>query len=333
MPNVVENFKKRVVEGKYTVFVSSMVVLAMRFSLFYVHGPPQIPVSDTGFLWQYIAHFFTDPLISFGVSTLFVFLIAFLLSGLNNRFSLIRTRTNLPFLVPLVLFSLHPVFLTVSPCFFSLTLVLTALFPLLSAYQQTDSRLFSFRSAILIGLAGLFQIYALLLLPLWWRGEMTMRGSQPKSFFTFLFGVFLVYISVFSFYFLIDNVVGFVMPFHYFTQFSTLQAFRFSVVEWIGIILLFGFLLMYVLLSMNLSARAKKLALSSTNFMVFIIFFSIIFQAVYWHETKFFFWLNIALISYLIAYYHSRSTLPVHVFIAIGMTILLAAFYLLNLLF
>ena len=333
MPNIVDNFKEKIVEGKYTVLVSSVFVLAMRYLLFYYQGAPQMSVPDTGFLWQHIAHFFTNPLISFGVSTLFVFLIAFIISGLNNRFSLIRTRTNLPFIVPLILFSLHPAFLAVSPCFFSIVLILTALFPLLRAYQQADSRLYSFRSAILISLAGLFQIYALLLLPLWWRGEISMRGRQPKSFFTFIFGISLVYIPVFSVYFLLDNVAGFVAPFLHFTQFSTLLILQFSAIEWVGIAFLFGLLLMYILLSMNLSARAKKLTLSSTNFMVFVIFFSMIFQVVYWHETKFFFWLNIALISYLIAYYHSRSISRMHVFIAWAMTILLAVFYWLSLFF
>ena len=323
MATAVENFKEKIVEGRYAVLVAAIVVLVMRFLLFYFRGVPEPLVIDTGFLWRFVAPLFSNPSISFGVSTLFVFWIALLIAGVNNRFSLIHTRTSLPFIVPLFILSLHPVFLMITPDLISTLLVVFALFPLLKAYQQTDTRLFSFRSSILIGIAGLFQIYALLLLPLWWRGEMSMRGRQPKSFLAFVFGFFLVYLSVFALYFLFDNVYGFYAPFLFFVHFLPLVIPLLSVVEWIGLALLF----IYILLSMKWSGRAKKLTSSSINFMVSVVFFSMIFQVVYWHETKFFIFTGIALISYLIAYYHSRSASKIHVVLAFVVVTILAVFY------
>ena len=330
MATTAEKFKEKIVEGRFTALTFSIVVLVMRFLLFYSHGVPEWRFPDTGFLWQYVAPFFANPLVSLGFSTFFVFLIAYFIFALNNRFSLIRTRTSLPFVVPLFLFSLHPAFLVMTPDLMAILLILIALFPLLESYQQPDTQLLSFRTAILIGLAGLLQIYALLLLPLWWRGEVLMRGVQPKSFFTFLFGVFLVYLSVFSVYFLFDNVSGFVAPFLFFVQLPPIEIPYFSVIEWIGITSVFAVFVLYMVSAVNLSAQAKMLTLSSTNFIVFVISFLMIFQVIYRYETVFFFLLNIALIGYLIAYCHSVAVSKKHVYCAYLMLLLLIGFYLLS---
>ena len=326
MASIVENFKERIVEGRFTALTFFIVVLAMRFLLFHFHGVPEWRFPDTGFLWQYVAPVFANPLVSFGVSTFFVFLIALLISGLNSRFLLIRTRTSLPFVVPLFLFSLHPLFLVMTPDFIAILLIIIALYPLLESYQQPDTQLLSFRSAILIGIAGLFQLYALLMLPLWWRGEVSMRGMQPKSFATFVFGVFLVYLSVFSVYFWFDNVSGFVAPFLFFAQLPPVEIPYFSVIEWVGIAFVFVFFAFYMLSGTSLSVRAKL----STNFIVFVVVFSLLFQIVYWRETVFFFLLCIALISYLIAYYHSVSMSKKHVYYAFLMMMLLTGLYTLH---
>jgi len=47
-----------------------------------------------------------------------------------------------------------------------------------------------------------------------WRGERTMRGPQIRSLLSSLFGVLLVYISVFSIYFILDDITGFLLPFN-----------------------------------------------------------------------------------------------------------------------
>jgi hypothetical protein len=330
MASIVQNFKSGFVEARFTSLVVSFVVLAMRWLQFHLRGIPEPNFTDTGFLWRYFAPYFTNPIVSFAVATFFVFLIALLISGLNNRFSLIRTRTNLPFVVPLFLFSLHPHFLAMNPDYISIVLILIALSTLLQSYQQPDTQIFSFRSAILIGTAGLFQIYALLLLPLWWRGEVSMRGIQPKSFFTSVFGVLLVYSSVFSVYLLRDNLSGFVAPFLNFTRISTLEIPDFITIEWVGAGFVLVIFALYILLGINLSARAKVLTLYATKFLIFVIMLFLVFQGAYRSETIFFFSMNIVLMSYLIAYYHSLATSKVHVYCIYVITILLLLFYFLN---
>lgn len=330
MASIVQHFKAVFIEARFTPFVVSIGVLAMRGILFHFQGVPENVLPDTSFLWQYFAPYFAHPIVSFVSGTMFVFLTAVLISNLNNRFSLIRTRTNLPFIVPILLFSLHPYFLAMTPNYVAIVLLLIALHSLLASYQQPDTQLNSFRAAILIGVAGLFQVYALLLLPIWWRGEVAMRGVQLKSFFTSIFGIVLVYLSVFSIYFLIGNVQGFLAPFQHFVQISLLDTYHFAVVQWISITFVFVFFVLYMLLSLNISVRAKVLTQSGIKFVAAVIALFLVFQAVYWEKTLFFFLMNIALISYLAAYYHSIATAKSHVWLALTMTIVLGGVYLLN---
>jgi len=112
----------------------------------------------------------------------------------------------------------------------------------LKSYQASDATLYSFQSAILIGVASLFQIYAIVLLPLWWRGELAMRGPQFRSFLSSLFGIFLVYISLFSVYFIFDELPAFVQPFLSLASFSLPQLPDYSWSAW-GVVMLIGLFL------------------------------------------------------------------------------------------
>jgi hypothetical protein len=328
--DIVQTFRTRFVEARFISLAVAIGVLAMRLLLFYLHGIPEIYFPDTGFLWHYFSPFFANPMVSFVSGTVAVFIIAALIAHLNNRFSLIRSRTNLPFIVPLVLFSLHPYFLAMTPDFVAIALLLTAVPSLMQSYQQPDTQLHSFRAAILIGTAGLFQLYALLLLPIWWRGEVLMRGVQLKSFFTSIFGVFLVYLSVFSVYFLFGNVQDFLTPFLRFSDISFPNIYYFTTIQWAGVASVFIFFLFYITLCLNMSVRVKVLTYSVTKFAISVITLFFIFQIVYWNETKFFFLMNIALIAYLIAYFHSISISRAHVFCAYIVMMLLLVFYFLN---
>jgi hypothetical protein len=330
MADIVEKFKTQFVEARFTSLLVSIGVLVMRWLLFHFRGIPEYNFPNTGFVWQYFAPYFANPETSFVVGTIFVFLIAILIAHLNNRFSLIRTRTNLPFIVPLFLFSLHPYFLAMSADYVAIMLLLIALSSLFSSYQQPDTQLFSFRSAILIGVAGLFQIYALILLPVWWRGEVSMRGVQVKSFFTSIFGVLLVYLSVFSIYFLYGNVEEFVAPFLNFNRISVHEIPYFTPAKWIGVAFVFVLFGLYMLLSLNISSRVKVLTLSATKFVIWVIALFLILQVIYWNETMFFMSMSIAFASYLVAFYHSIAISKAHVYCAYIVMILLIIFYLLN---
>lgn len=331
MHRAVRTFKANFVEARFTSLIVSLLVIGMRLAMmFSLTGLPDTVYPDTGYVWQFAEGWISDPRISFVAGTLSVFVIAWLIASLNNRFSLIRTRTNLPFIVPLFLFSLHPYFLMMSPDYVGIIFILMAFFPLLKSYQQTGAQVYSFQSAVLIGLASLFQIYALFLLLLWWKGEVWMRGTHFKSFLSFVFGVLLVFWSVFAVYFFFDDVPGFLNPFLFFADLSVPAVPQLSVWQWIGTVLIFMFFILYLYFSMRTYARNKVLTLSTMQFMAWLLVFLIILQVVYWSESLFFLSLGIAFISYLIAHFYTMITSKTPVYIAYAVIVLLVLFYLIH---
>lgn len=330
MHRVVRTFKTRVVEARFASFIVSMCVVAMRYGLFVRRGIPEITFPDTGFLWKYIGAWFQHPWVSVASSTLSVFIIAWLLSAINNRFTLIRARTNLPFIVPFIVFSIHPYFLSMSADYISIILILYAFIPLLSSYQQSNTQLFSFRISILIGLAALFQVYALLVLPLWLYGEYSMRGGHFKSFLASLFGLILVFWSAFVLYYFTNNIADFIFPFYYVSDISLLKIPPLSVYEWVLTSLTLFLFASFMVLSMRTYIRDKVITLVSIQFMIFMLIFLLLFQFVYWNNTLFLLLLSLALLSYLIAYFYTMVAKKGYIYSAYFLAVLLVVFYFIN---
>lgn len=331
MHAVVRIFRTYIVEGRFIPLIVSVGVIGMRAALFFRGEKIPVVYNDTGYLWRYFSHLFADPLVSVVASTISVFLIASLISSLNSRFTLIRSRSTLPFAIPLFLLSLHPWFLVMTADYVAVIFILIAFFPLLKSYQTPDATLYSFRSAILIGVASLFQIHAIVLLPLWWRGELSMRRPQFRSFLSSLFGFCLVYVSLFSVYFLFDDLLGFVQPFLSFASFSLPQLPGYSWSEW-GIVLLTGlFFISNMILSIKTYYRDKVLTLTFMQFMVFLITFQLLLQILYWDETVFYLTLGIALISYLNAYFYTKIHSKTYIYLAALIVVVALYFYLYHL--
>ncbi|NLY23760.1 MAG: hypothetical protein GX042_01930 [Bacteroidales bacterium] len=332
MRAVVRTFRTTIVEGRFISLITSLVVIGMRTLLFYRAGMPAHAFTDNSFIWSHIAHLFADPVVSFTASTVSVFLIALILSSVNSRFTLIRSRSTLPFLVPLFLFSLHPWFLVMRGDYLSLIFILLAFSPLLKSYQKSDSYLYSFRSGVLIAVASLFQLYALVLLPLWWRGELSMRGYQFRSFLSSIFGVLLIYISLFSLYFLYDDIAGFLQPFRVSATLSLPALPALTITEWIAVMLVGLFFILNMYLSIRTYSRDKVLTLSFMQFVVFLIIFLLLLQVLFWSMTLFFFTLCLALISYLNAYFFTRTVSKANIILGYVTSLLMMLLYLSHLL-
>lgn len=328
MHAVVRRFRTTIVEGRFVSLFASLGIIGMRGALFLWGNKPPVTFSDSSFLWRYIAPFFTDPLISLIASTLSVFLIAWIISAMNSRFNLIRSRSNLPFVAPLFLLSLHPWFLMMSGDYIAILFILLAFFPLLRSYQNPAAYLFSFRVGILIAVASLFQVFALTLVPLWWRGEQSMRGSQFRAFLSSLFGVFLVYVSLISVCLFLDDGAAFLQPFLSFSAISLPAIPGFSLQEWGTVALVALFFISNMILSIKTYGRDKVLTLTLMQFVVFMIVFLLLLQVVYWIQTVFFLTLGIALISYLNAYFYTKTVSTTNVYLAYTMVGMMMLIYL-----
>ncbi len=321
-------FRKTFVEGRFIPFLGVLGFLLMRTLLFLYAVPfrSSLPPTDN-YLWNPLSGWFDDPLISFLTSTVSIFAIAWVLSSMNSRFNLVRARSYLPFVVPLFLFSLHPCFLEMSGDYIAILFILFAFFPLLESYQQPDSYLFSFRSAVLIGLASLFQVFALWFLPLLWYGERSMRGGQSRSFLASLFGLALVYVTLFSIYFLMDDLAGFARPFLHFTSFSIPSFPSFSTAEWGLLFLGLLFFVFNIALAAKIYMRDKVLTLVTMRFVVFLVVAMLLLLLIYWEHLRFFLLFAISLVSMLNAYLYTRTQAKRHIYMAYGWLLLMLLFY------
>ena len=328
MHYIVKAFRTNVVEGRFTSLIVSVVVIVMRIMLFVSNGLPELSIHSNNYLWQHISLFFSKPEISFAASTISVFIIAGITTILNNRFSLLRTRSNLPFIFPLFFLSLHPYFLIMTGEYIAIIFILLSFFPLLESYQKPDSYLYSFRSSILVATASLFQVFAIILIPLLWRGEKLMRGPQIRSLLSSLFGVTLVYISVFSIYFILDDTTSFLQPLTSLTHITLPKIPSYSIIEWIIASFILLFFILNMIFSINTYGRDKVLTLTFMQFVVFLIIIFLLLQILFWSTTLFFLTLSITLISFLSAYFYTRNNSRNHIYLFYFMFLIMIMIYL-----
>lgn len=328
MHSAVKTFHANIVEGRFTSIIVSIIVIIMRIMMFLNNGVPELATKSNNYLWNLISFLFTKPEVSFIASTFSVFLIAWLIFSLNNRFSLLRSRSNLPFIFPIFFLSLHPYFLAVTGEYIAIIFILISFFPLLESYQKPDSYLYSFRSSVLIATASLFQIFAIILIPLFWRGERTMRGPQARSLISSLFGAVIVYMSAFSIYFFLDDINSFIEPFYQFINISILDIPRYSIFEWVVATSILMFFILNMIFSVRTYGRDKVLTLNFMQFIVFLLLFLIMLQAVYWEITPFFLTLSITLISYLSAYFYTKNNSRNHIYFVYFMFLVMVVFFL-----
>lgn len=310
------NFKTYFVESRFVSIVFSAIIILLRFLMFFKNGLPESTDFKSNAIWDYFNPMLQDyPWISFLGSTLAVFIISFLISELNIRYGIIRLRTSMPFYLPLLIFSIHPAFLRLTPDLPALVFVLWSLFPLLSAYQYQRSHRYAFQFSALIAIGSIFQIYTLLLLPLWLIGLKLFDHVSLRSLFASLFGVIIVYWIVFSFYVFGDNISGFLAPFIQLTEIYDFTQFpQFSVPQW-------GFVgTMLLLVVIYLSADAKQIVRerSFTKKVLFfnslLLIFAILFQILYFSYILFFMYLGIALFSMIISHFYTNSIRQIQIY-------------------
>lgn len=325
---LVRNFKSYFVESRFISIVVSVVVILLRFLMFLRKGLPDFPINSSNFVWPYIESVFQEnPIFSFLASTLSVFIISYLISELNIRYGVIRVRTSMPFYIPLILFSIHPFFLRMTPDYLGLIFILWSLFPLLASYQYHHSHRYAFQFGALLAIAGTFQIYALLFLPLWLVGLSAMGGMGFRSFIASIFGIILVFWIVFALYVFGDNIAGFIDPFKRFSEiYDFTQVPVFSVPQWgfIGTILLF--ILFFIIADNKQIARERSFTKKVLIFSISIIAFTVLMQVLYLNQTLFWLYVVTAFLSIIIAHFYTNTTFRLEI-ISFFIILILFAFY------
>ena len=298
-------FRINVVESRFTPIIFALIAIVMRLALFLSVGIQQQEY-PTSFAWKVISPLFSNNWISLAASTASIFIIAYIFSNLNLRYTLTRFRTSLPFSLLLFTLSVHPLFLAMTPNYLSTIFILFAISPLVESYQDHSPRNFAFKSGVLIALAATFQVYALVFLPIWLYGEISMHGFRIKSFIALLIGAMLVFWNVAGFYFLFDNLQSFLVPFTYFDSIN-LSLPQYTPIKWSIIGMLSMVTIIILVLDTTIFRRERVLTQKTLSFIILIAFCSTILHLLYWQQTFFFLLLSVIMLSFIVAHYFSYT--------------------------
>ncbi|NLC49905.1 MAG: hypothetical protein GX762_06015 [Bacteroidales bacterium] len=318
-------FRSNIVESRFTPIIFSLIAITMRLGLFLSVGVKQHDY-QTSFLWKAISPLFSNDWVSLVASTLSIFVIAFVFSDLNTRFSLTRFRTSLPFALVLFLLSVHPLFLRMSPNYLSTIFILFAFSPLIESYQHHAPRNYAFRIGVLIAIAATFQVFALAFLPLWWYGETSMHGFRVRSFIALLLGVLLVLWNVAGFYFLFDNLESFIEPFLQFGKLNLIPP-HYTIIQWSGVALLSLLTIVLIVLDIQVFRRERVITQKTLSFIILNAIVSIVLHYFYWQQTYFFIYQIIIMLSFIVAHYFSHVNKKGGVYLFAFVFISLIMFY------
>lgn len=304
------NFNTYFIESRFISIVVAIGVVLMRFLMFTKRGLPSTPINDSNLIWSHIEPLLQAyPLLSFAASTISVFFIAFIISEINNRFGIIRTRTSMPFYIPLIIFSVHPQFLRFTPDFPALIFVLWSMFPLLSTYQSHKTNKYIFQFSALLAMASVFQIYALLLIPVWIISLKALSEIKLKSLLASIFGVLVVYWITFAFYVFADNLPGFVAPFANIIEiYDFTQVPNFTVPQW-GLIGTILFIIIYFISVDNRQIIRERSFTKKTLYLsMSIIIVSLLLHVLFLTHTIFWMYVAIAFLTIIIAHFYTNIT-------------------------
>lgn len=304
------NFTTYFIESRFISVIIAIVVVLVRFLMFTKRGLPTTPINDANFIWNTIEPWLQKyPMASFVASTLALFIISFLISEINNRFGIVRTRTSMPFYIPFIIFSVHPMFLRLTPDLPALILVLWSMFPLLATYQSHNTHKYTFQFSALLAMASVFQIYAIILVPLWIIGLKALSEIKFRSLLAAIFGISVVYWIVFAFYVFADNIQGFIAPMIELGQiydFTRLP--DFSVPQWgfIGSILFF--VIYFISVDNRQIIRERSFTKKILYLSMSVIIVSLLLHILFLGHTVFWMYVALAFLSIIIAHYYTNVT-------------------------
>ncbi len=138
-----------------------------------------------------------------------VLLNAFLLAQINNRFTLIRTRTFLPIFIFLLLIGSWNETHTNISSHAALTLFMLALFNFFSMNKNRNASEQAFIGSFFIGVASLLINPYLVLIPVCWIGFVIFQSFSLRTFLASVFGVIVPWILFLSVEFLFQIKINF----------------------------------------------------------------------------------------------------------------------------
>lgn len=200
----------------------------------------------------------------------FTLLNAFLLVQLNNRFTIIRTRTFLPVLIFLLLMATWNQTHTVNGSQLALTLFILALFYFFNMSRNKKASEEAFMGSFFISVSSLLINPLIILIPVCWIGFMIFQSFSLRTFLASVFGMLAPWILYLSGSYLFNPGIDLLQYFSLYRNFSfiistgTLAELIYS--SALIVIMIIGIIGMYSVTHSDAIHTRNKL-----NFLVFLL--------------------------------------------------------------
>ncbi len=181
-----------------SVLLMLMVALVW-FSDLFIQNTVLLNLQDKTLVSGVNGFFSKNLLLSNIVSLLITALNAFLIGQLNNKYTIIRTRSFLPVLFFVLLMASWHETHTIVVSHIALTLVLLSFFVIFSVYRNRAASEQAFLSSFLIALASIFIEPIILFIPLIWVGLLLFHSMSFRIFLATIFGLltpWILYLSI-----------------------------------------------------------------------------------------------------------------------------------------
>lgn len=149
--------------------------------------------------------FLLNSLLSNIIAFVFTLVNALLLAQINNRFTIIRTRTFLPLVVFLFLMSSWGHTHIVNGSHLALTFNTFALFYFFSMARDRNATEAAFMGTFLVSLSSLFVLPFFFLIPICWIGFLIFQSFSLRTFFASILGAFVPWILFLSGKYIIES--------------------------------------------------------------------------------------------------------------------------------
>jgi len=228
-----ERSSSNVINGKYSLPVIILIsILCWSITIIFRAVETQTDSVTAGLFYNLMQEYFAPVLLTI-INYVLILGVGLLLLWLNQQFSIIRTRTLLPFLF-------YMLFITIdAPAFFSLEgniatfFLLIIVFYFFKSYQSKRAIEEAFNIGLLLSLGSLFSGRLLFFIPIIWIGLAYVQALSARSFFASLVGISAPYWLVFCWFLYQKDIAGFTESFHSFFQIKPLSFFDFTVAGWL----------------------------------------------------------------------------------------------------
>lgn len=207
-----KRFQNKITAGKFT-FPVVITIFALLWGLIYFVKPEIEPTKEGYYYTQLINNLSLNEFLERIINFILYGVIIYILIGINNTYSLIRTRTTFQACIYSLFIAACPVLQPLQQGALVTIAVCISLYFLFRTYQKNEPTGNIFHSYLFLGLGSLLFPQLIYLFPVWIIGEYNLQSLTPRTFFAGLVGISFPYWFLLGHAFFYNEMELFYAPF------------------------------------------------------------------------------------------------------------------------